>query len=65
MTAHSTDEFDSFSKKFSKSYQTEEERNARREIFLDNFRQMQEHNELFKNGAVSWDRKVCQDGVLY
>merc|ERR1711970_646373 len=52
------DEFEVFAKKFSKLYQTGEERDTRREIFLDNFRQMEEHNELFKKGLVSWDRKV-------
>jgi len=52
------DEFEVFAKKFSKLYQTGEERDTRRDIFLDNFRQMEEHNELFKKGLVSWDRKV-------
>ena len=50
--------FQDFTTKFSKIYKTEEEKQNRLNIFMNNYKEMEEHNEKFKQGLVSWDMKV-------
>jgi cathepsin L len=50
--------FQDFTTKFSKIYKTEEEKQYRHNIFINNYKEMEEHNEKFKQGLVSWDMQV-------
>eukprot|EP00091_Calanus_sinicus_P003321 TRINITY_DN1348_c0_g1_i1.p1 TRINITY_DN1348_c0_g1~~TRINITY_DN1348_c0_g1_i1.p1 ORF type:complete len:355 (+),score=118.11 TRINITY_DN1348_c0_g1_i1:102-1166(+) len=58
--AFANDAFIKFAKDFGKKYTETKEFNLRREIFLNNYQEMLEHNARYEAGEVSWSRKVTE-----
>nr|XP_023020438.1 crustapain-like isoform X1 [Leptinotarsa decemlineata] len=56
----SKDRWENFKIKHSKSYENTEEENKRFNIFLDNLRRIEEHNEKYRNGESSYQMGVNQ-----
>ena len=52
------DAFLKFSREFGKQYAGKRDFSVRRDIFMKNYQEMQEHNTLYEAGEVSWARKV-------
>jgi len=52
------DAFLQFSEEFGKQYVGMKDFSMRRDIFMKNYQEMQEHNALYEAGEVSWARKV-------
>jgi len=57
-TEEGTDRFHQFVTRFSKVYKGQQERQDREAIFMKNLREMEEHNEKFSKGLVSWSMKI-------
>merc|ERR1711874_65550 len=53
-----------FAKTFKKSYGSTEEYNKRREIYLQNYNDILRHNQLYKQGKVTWWRKITEHSDL-
>ncbi|XP_066259131.1 cathepsin L-like proteinase [Euwallacea similis] len=54
------EEFDNFKLKFGKAYATASDHQQRYEIFKSNLQEIQEHNDKYDQGLVSWFKAVNQ-----
>jgi len=59
--AGQTSPYYEFTKKFTKSYRSIDEYEMRREVFMNNYQKMLDHNKKYDAGEVSWWMKVHED----
>merc|ERR1719228_1169731 len=55
------DVFHGFHQRYSKAYNTAEEFEQRRSIFMENYNKMTEHNKRYEAGEVTWWQQVHED----
>ena len=57
-------QFQSFVKKFKKTYDSSEEFSKRKAIYMKNVRKVSEHNKKYFEGKVCWKEEIKEDSDL-